>query len=164
MEPPELSVIIPVYNGEGTLAEQLRALRDQSASFAWEVLVCDNGSTDGTVDLVRSWQTDWAELRIIDASAKRGPSFARNTGAGAAAAPFLAFCDADDVAGDGWVVSMHAALTNHPFVAGSLDGDRLNAGHKASLSWSTDGSFTKPFLPWLAGAPSGNMGLSLIHI
>lgn len=159
MEAPRLSVIIPVYNGEGTLGDQLRALRRQPSSFAWEVLVCDNGSTDGTLDLVRNWQADWPELRTIDASARRGPSFARNSGARAAAAPFLAFCDADDVVGDGWVVSMHAALTDHPFVAGSLDGKRLNAGHKASLSWSTDGSFTKPFLPWLAGAPSGNMGI-----
>ncbi len=51
---PEVSVIVAAYNAEATLGEQLEALSRQAVSFPWELLVCDNGSTDGTAELVRS--------------------------------------------------------------------------------------------------------------
>ena len=124
---PEVSVIIPAFNAEDTLALQLGALTDQAGDFTCEILVCDNGSTDGTADLVRDWERRFPIIRLIDASARRGPAAARNIGAAAARAPRLAFCDADDLIGSGWLALMRSKLDEHEFVAELLEG--LDAGH-----------------------------------
>src|SRR5690606_14045168 len=156
---PELSVVIAAFDARATLGEQLDALAAQDVDFAVEVLVCDNGSRDGTPDLVRRRQEREPWLRLVDASARRGPSAARNIGAGQARGRFLAFCDADDVVGEGWLAGMHAALRRDEFVTGSWEGERLNAGNRASVSWTTDPIVTKPFFPWLPGTGAGTMGI-----
>lgn len=154
-----LSVVVPAFNAEDTLGEQLRALAGQDAAFSWEVLVCDNGSTDGTAALVRRWQDRMANLRLIDASARRGPSAARNIGVRAARGPLVVFCDADDVVGGGWLAAMHAALCDADFISGGWEGERLNGGNRASVSWTTQTLITEPYLPQLLATASNNMGI-----
>ncbi|WP_170227329.1 glycosyltransferase [Cellulosimicrobium cellulans] len=156
---PDLSVVIAAFDAQDTLDEQLDALAGQDVGFAFEVLVCDNGSRDATADLVRRRQEREPWLRLVDASARRGPSAARNIGAGQARGRFLAFCDADDVVGQGWLAGMHDALQHDEFVTGSWEGDRLNSGNRASVSWTTDPIVTKPFFPWLPGTGAGTMGI-----
>ncbi len=156
---PELSVVIAAFDAQDTLGEQLDALAGQDVGFAFEVLVCDNGSRDATPALVRRRQEHEPWLRLVDASARRGPSAARNIGAGHARGRFLAFCDADDVVGQGWLAGMHDALRRDEFVTGSWEGDRLNKGNRASVSWTTDPIVTKPFFPWLPGTGAGTMGI-----
>ena len=156
---PQLCVVIAAYNAQATLSAQLAALADQEASFPWEVLICDNGSTDDTAALARHWQQRLPALRVIDASARRGPAAARNTGVAHTTAPYIAFCDADDVVAPGWLTGMHTALHHHPFVTGSIEGDRLNAGNRASWDWTTDSFFEHQLLPQLPAAGSGNMGI-----
>ncbi|MDF9877541.1 glycosyltransferase [Cellulosimicrobium cellulans] len=159
---PELSVVIPAYDAVGTLPTQLEALLAQRPAWPWEVLVADNGSTDATAALVRSWAADrMPELRLVDASARRGPSAARNIGVAAARAPRIAFCDADDRVGDGWVAAMRRALDEHEFVAGPFEGRRLNEGLRSAVSWTAQahGLTVKPFLPQFVTAGSGNMGV-----
>ncbi|MFD4994022.1 glycosyltransferase [Cellulosimicrobium cellulans] len=159
---PELSVVVPAYDAVEWLPTQLEALLAQRPPWPWEVLVCDNGSTDATADLVRSWAAArMPELRLVDASARRGPSAARNIGVAAARAPRIAFCDADDQVGDGWVAAMRRALDEHEFVAGPFEGARLNAGSRSAVSWTAQahGLTVKPFLPQFVTAGSGNMGV-----
>lgn len=158
---PELSVVIPAYDAVATLPTQLEALLAQRPPWPWEVLVCDNGSSDGTRALVDAWSARMPELRLVDASARRGPSAARNIGAAAARAPRLAFCDADDRVGDGWVAAMRAALDTHEFVAGPFEGVLLNGGSRSAVSWTAqaDALTVKPFLPQFVTAGSGNMGV-----
>lgn len=159
---PELSVVIPAYNAAGTLGTQLDALAAQRPSWPWEVLVCDNGSTDGTRELVLATAARMPELRLVDASERRGPSAARNIGARHARGPLLAFCDADDQVGEGWVAAVHDALGTHEFVAGPFEVDLLNDRSRFSVSWAaqTTGLTVKPFLPQLVTAGSGNLGIS----
>jgi cellulose synthase/poly-beta-1,6-N-acetylglucosamine synthase-like glycosyltransferase len=52
---PTVSVVIPVLNGAATLGRQLEALAGQTYDQPWEIVVADNGSTDGTVELVEAW-------------------------------------------------------------------------------------------------------------
>lgn len=156
---PELSVIIPAFDAHETLGEQLQALTAEDTTFPWEVLVCDNGSRDGTRELVRRWQRQIPELRLVDASARRGPSAARNIGAAQARGRLLAFCDADDVVGPGWVACMRTALTTDVLVTGNWEGDLLSSGSAWSVSWTTHPIVTKPFLPWLPGTGAGNLGV-----
>ncbi|HQZ84115.1 MAG TPA: glycosyltransferase [Actinomycetota bacterium] len=158
---PEVSVIIPAFNAEDTLALQLGALTDQAGDFTCEILVCDNGSTDGTADLVRDWERRFPIIRLIDASARRGPAAARNIGAAAARAPRLAFCDADDLIGSGWLALIRSKLDEHEFVAGSFDFALLNEGIDTPGLWSAQASglTRKPYLPQFEVAGSGNMGV-----
>ncbi|WP_127473817.1 glycosyltransferase [Microbacterium sulfonylureivorans] len=106
---PAVSVIVPAYNAASTIARQLEALSRQRVDVEWEVIVSDNGSTDRTADIARSW-AGRLPLRVVDASARRGPSSARNAGAAAAHAPLLAFCDADDAVADDWLAHLLPTL------------------------------------------------------
>ncbi|MFB8230021.1 glycosyltransferase [Cellulosimicrobium sp. NPDC055967] len=158
-EPPELSVVVPAFDAVETIGDQLAALVAQSVPFPWEIVVADNGSRDGTRELVSDLRAKHPEIRLVDASARRGPSAARNAGARAARATLLAFCDADDVVGEGWVVAMREALRHSALVTGRWEGDLLNPGGGFHVTWTTDPLVVKPYLPWLVGTGAGNLGI-----
>ena len=155
---PAASVIIPAYNAEATLGEQLEALRTQDALVQFEILVCDNGSTDGTADVVTAMRSQFSALRLVDASARRGASAARNIGAEEARAPVLLFCDADDVVDSGWVRIMVPMVEQHGFVAGLTEHALLNPRAPWDGGW-VEPTYIEGFLPWLRAAGSGNMGV-----
>ena len=116
---PLASVIIPVRNGAATLGVQLSALANQQHAPAFEVIVADNGSTDATREVAASF-TGCLNLRIVDASEERGPSFARNVGAASATSSDVLFCDADDRVSRVWVGAMHRALSVRRIVTGPI--------------------------------------------
>lgn len=113
-----ISVVIPALNAERTIAKQLDALARQRFAGAYEVIVADNGSTDGTRAVVESWATKVPGLRLVDASARSGSASARNAGVSAATGTAIAFCDSDDVVGEGWLAALAEALESAPLVAG----------------------------------------------
>jgi glycosyltransferase involved in cell wall biosynthesis len=158
---PEVTVVIPAFNAEHTLGEQLAALSRQAVPFGWEILVCDNGSRDATVKVVQAWQERMAHVRLVDASARRGPGAARNIGAAEANAALLLFCDADDVVADDWLHEMHQALQESDFVAGGRRYSVLNAKATGPADWEAP-LFTKPFLPQLPAATSSNLGVKAV--
>ncbi|MDC5697697.1 glycosyltransferase family 2 protein [Intrasporangium calvum] len=112
--PLAVSVIICVRNGAATLAAQLDGLARQVGAPPFEVLLVDNGSTDGSVPVFQRWAAarpgTVAAARVVDASDRVGLCYARNRGAAAAHAPVLAYCDADDIVGSQWVAAAHAAI------------------------------------------------------
>lgn len=66
-EPPYVSIVIPVYNEEGILREAITGLRARLAPFGWsyEILVCENGSTDQTVTLGGHLAAEHAEVQFF---------------------------------------------------------------------------------------------------
>ncbi|MFP5350012.1 MAG: glycosyltransferase family 2 protein [Gammaproteobacteria bacterium] len=124
--PVDLSVIITCLNAEATFAGQLEALCRQQWDRRWEIVVADNGSTDDTLRIIRRYRRRLPQLRVVDASARRGCAAARNIGMQAARADCFAFCDVDDEIGHGWVAAMGEALLRHEFVACRVDDRRLN--------------------------------------
>lgn len=160
---PAVSVVVPAFDAAETLDEQLTALREQVVpdGVGVEVLVCDNGSRDATRALVEARAQQWPALRLLDASARRGPAAARNVGAAAARGELVLFCDADDVVAPGWVAAMVTALGEHPLVAGRLEYGRLNGTSRLlpRIGVLDSGLYTKPFMPGLPGGGSGNMGV-----
>ena len=112
-----VSVVIPCFNSEDTLGEQLDALAAQQWTAEWEVIVADNGSTDGTVAIAESYRGVLPGLKIVDASGRRGAAYARNQGSQHARGRSLVFCDADDVVAPGWLRAIGTALERHDFVA-----------------------------------------------
>lgn len=123
----DLSVVLPARDAEPTLGQQLDSLLAQPHPERWEIIVVDNGSRDGTAALVRRRAQAQPCLRLLAAAARGGAAHARNVGAEQAASDRLAFCDADDVVGPRWVMSMTEGLRDHEFVMGPLDLDQLNS-------------------------------------
>ncbi len=95
---PVLSVVIACRNAEDTLGVQLSALSRQECPVPWNVVISDNGSTDRTVAIAQGYARKLPGLVIVDSSERAGAGYARNIGAEATSARFLAFCDADDEA------------------------------------------------------------------
>lgn len=121
-----VSVIMPALNSAATIGAQLEALGRQSFEGRWEIIVADNGSKDGTRNMIESWTDRLPNLRLVDASSQRGANAARNIGARESRGDLLLFCDADDVADSNWVTSMACALASHDMVGGGLERSRLN--------------------------------------
>jgi uncharacterized membrane protein/glycosyltransferase involved in cell wall biosynthesis len=87
---PDLSVVICSLNGAAGVARCLRALQTQTIWTQIEVVVVDDGSTDGTGDVARE-----QGAVVIRHATNRGLAAARNSGLRAAAAPIVAFLDDD---------------------------------------------------------------------
>ncbi|PAX51069.1 glycosyltransferase [Brunnivagina elsteri] len=152
-------VVIPCYNAASTISEQLDAFAEQTWSEPWEIIVADNGSTDTTINIVEKYQKILPNLRVVDASKKRGPSHARNVGANAARGEALAFCDADDVVEPGWVAAMGTALSRYDFVGGWDKYWKLNEAWlvKSYQKENGDGvGFDHPYFPFKG---AGNLGV-----
>jgi len=129
--PPALiSVIVPAHNAAATLDAQLRCLAAQDYAASWEVVVSDSGSTDETAAIARRWTDRLPALRVVDASSRPGACAARNIGAAAARGDFLAFCDADDEADEGWLTGLAAAALDADMVGGVSDEETLNAANR----------------------------------
>jgi len=125
----KLSVIIPCLNAAETIGDQLEAFANQEWDQPWELIVADNGSTDKTLEIVERYKSRLPNLRVVDASEQRGPSHARNVGAKTATGEALAFCDADDEVGTGWVAAIGEAVSKHGFVASRFEKAKLNPPH-----------------------------------
>lgn len=102
-----VSVVIPVLNDAGPLAECLAHLARQSRR-AEEVLVVDNGSTDGSAQLAREWGA-----RVVEEPV-RGIPAAAATGYDAAGGSVIVRCDADTRAPADWLERVVAAFEADP--------------------------------------------------
>jgi glycosyltransferase involved in cell wall biosynthesis len=90
---PPVSVVIPTYNRAPLLARSLRSVLGQSYG-EFEVIVVDDGSTDGTAGVVAGF--DDPRLRYVALARNAGAAAARNVGIRLARGKFLAFQDSDD--------------------------------------------------------------------
>ena len=93
---PRVSVIIPVYNGARYLGEAVASVRAQREVTDWEIVIVDDGSTDGTSDVIDRCRSEEPRVRLLPQS-HRGIAPSRNAGVSAARGDFLAFLDADDL-------------------------------------------------------------------
>jgi glycosyltransferase involved in cell wall biosynthesis len=98
-----IAVIVAVYNAESTIEACIRSLLEmRRGSYALELIIVDNGSTDRTRTIVAGFGD---RLRLLT-EPKRGPAAARNRGIREATAEWIAFTDADCVVEPDWLFEL----------------------------------------------------------
>lgn len=108
---PAVTVVIPAYDRAATIRAAIESvLRQSFADF--ELVVVDDGSTDGTLDAARAVEDP--RLRVVAAPANGGAAAARNLGAAEARAPWIAFQDSDDEWLPGKLARQMARLADAP--------------------------------------------------
>ncbi|MDV2495135.1 MAG: glycosyltransferase [bacterium] len=90
---PLVSVIIPTFNRRAMVAEAVASVQAQTMG-AWECLVVDDGSTDGTAEAIEAVADERVHLLRQE---NRGVAAARNRGIATSRAPLVAFLDSDDL-------------------------------------------------------------------
>lgn len=95
--PPELSIVVPAYNEARRVGRTLAALRDYAAQSGvrCEVIVVDDGSRDGTADVVRQFDSKPLLLRLLANADNRGKGYSVREGVLAATGDVSLMCDAD---------------------------------------------------------------------
>jgi glycosyltransferase involved in cell wall biosynthesis len=131
-----VSVVVPVFNGARFLADALASVAAQTYR-PLEVLVIDDGSSDGSAGVA----AQWADVTVITLE-HGGVAAARNAGLARATGAFSAFLDADDLWHPGKISSQLAALEAKPRAQGVLCWFRNFLDPTAPPpTWVTGGAF-----------------------
>jgi teichuronic acid biosynthesis glycosyltransferase TuaG len=88
------SVVLPTFNSERTVRAAIDSVLAQTVP-AGEIIIVDDASTDGTIDLIRRIESD-VDIRVLRKSINSGPAVSRNMGIDASRFPAIAFIDSDD--------------------------------------------------------------------
>jgi glycosyltransferase involved in cell wall biosynthesis len=108
-ELPGVSFVVPVYNKAPYLQRVLAAMFDQAGDFEREFIFIDDGSTDGSLDLLRRLTAGRTDV-VIESRANHGSAHATNCGIARARLPFIKFVDADDLLARHATATLLAAL------------------------------------------------------
>jgi glycosyltransferase involved in cell wall biosynthesis len=148
---PRICVLMPAHNAEPYIAAAVRSALDGGEPDV-EVVVVDDGSTDGTIAAVRELEDP--RVTVIPISASGGPARPRNVALQHARAPYVAMLDADDVLKPNWLLESADALDRHA-VAGFAFGDfeRMDADGNV---FETSASYAYPTFRKLKSEPAGD--------
>ncbi|QNN43024.1 glycosyltransferase family 2 protein [Pedobacter roseus] len=109
MKKPLVSIIIPAYNAAKHIAETIQSAISQSWANK-EVIVIDDGSTDETLDIIKSF--DNQVIKVFQ-QANKGAAATRNKGLLEAKGDFIQFLDADDILSTDKIEKQVLAIANH---------------------------------------------------
>lgn len=110
---PKVSIILPAYNAELTVAEAIESMLNQTYRD-WELIVINDGSKDNTEQVIRSF-TD-ARIRYIANEGNKGLIYTLNRGISLAIGEYIARMDADDIAFPTRLEKQVNYLDSHPEV------------------------------------------------
>lgn len=119
------TIVVVAFNEVERIGDCLRALLDQDTDRKYEVLVVDDGSIDGTSDVVEKIRATDTRLNLIRHENNLGRGAARRTGQNASLAPHIGFVDADIIVPPDWIRLCLEALSGCSAVSGVAlpDGD-----------------------------------------
>lgn len=127
----DLAIIIVSFNTKDELSACLQSLQDHPPSCSSEIVVVDNGSSDGSVELVRS---RWPDVRLLPLGRNTGYGAANNRATEATASELVLYLNSDTVVPPGAIDELVACLREHPEVA--VVGPRLvDAAGQVELSF-----------------------------
>ncbi|MCR5183837.1 MAG: glycosyltransferase, partial [Opitutales bacterium] len=110
---PTISVIVPVYNKEEAIESTLRSVLEQDCPVDFEIVVVDDGSTDGSAEIVRRLAESDCRLRYHYKD-NGGVSSARNAGTFLARGEWLCYLDADDLMEPDALATLYRTATRVP--------------------------------------------------
>jgi GT2 family glycosyltransferase len=114
MSAPEISIIIVNWNGEGFLAECLRSIVENPPAHAFEIVVVDNASTDGSAEWLKSDECSrmlsGVLFRLIEPGENLGFGRANNLGVASTSAASILVLNPDTVVPDGAIERLHVTL------------------------------------------------------
>jgi GT2 family glycosyltransferase len=142
---------VPAHDADATLGRQLHALATQIDPPPYEVILVLNRCTSATRAVAETYLASMP-LRVVDADRLLSASYARNVGAEMSVAPYVLFCDADDVVGARWIAELAGALDDGrvDFVGGATSVDR-----DGLPQWAYDRYYAAIDGPRLAHMPPG---------
>ena len=108
----DISVIIPVYNAAPLIRRCLDSVLAQKGKYTYEVLLIDDGSTDDSVEIIKSYNN--TKFKIFQQKNK-GPAAARNVGITNALGKYIAFLDADDYWEDEYYTETYTVSTYYEY-------------------------------------------------
>jgi CDP-glycerol glycerophosphotransferase len=109
-EMPWLSVVIPVFQAEGSISRTISSITDQGAEGV-EIVCVDDCSPDSSVEVIEALQRDHPTLRLIRQDRNLGPGPTRNTGIESATGDYVLFLDSDDTLITGGLTALHHTVT-----------------------------------------------------
>jgi glycosyltransferase involved in cell wall biosynthesis len=112
--PGRFSVVIPVYNGKATLERSVTSVLDQTDQD-FEIILVDDGSTDGSLALARRLASDDPRIDVYSIDNSGGPARPRNVAIERSEGEFIAFLDQDD-----WWLPEKLALQRERFGQGDV--------------------------------------------
>ncbi len=136
---PLISVLMPCYNTVDTLGEALGSLKHQTLTD-FELIAVDDGSTDGTLQLLKDWSTVEPRLRILDQS-HQGIINTLNHGLEACRATYIARMDSDDRSHPERLEKQFSFLEGNPQIAlvacqvAGFPPGQVREGFKIYMDW-----------------------------
>ena len=106
----KFSVVIPLYNKRNYVEKTIRSVLNQTYQN-FEIIVVDDGSTDGSADVVRAINSD--KVRLLSQK-NQGTAVARNTGIYAAEGEFISLLDADDYWTEEYLQTINTLTEKYP--------------------------------------------------
>ena len=92
---PLVSVVMPTYNRHGILPKSIESILNQTYKN-FEFIIVDDGSTDGSIDLLKAYAEADPRIKIIQNETNKGIAYSRNRGTDAAKGKYIAIMDSDD--------------------------------------------------------------------
>ncbi len=108
---PVISVVIPAYNEEDYIETCLKSLRNQKTSVPYEIIVCDNNSTDRTVEIAKKYAD-----KVVHEE-RQGIGYARNKGVSASVGEYIVNTDADTVFAPNFIDEVYKVFIEDKYVA-----------------------------------------------
>ena len=142
-EPPLVSVIMPVYNREKTVGASIQSILDQRYTN-FELVVVDDGSSDCSVELIKSFPD--SRIRLIVQPINAGHCVARNRGLKAAKGEIFTYLDSDNTWDDRYLAAVVGAYVLLPDADAVYSGQLLFRGHSREPFAVRYGHFNRALL------------------
>ena len=110
---PDVSFVVIAYNERTNIVRCLTSITSQVGGASFEVVVVDDGSSDGTGSLVAKFAAERTDIVLIEHPENRGRGAAWQTGIGAARGALIAMIDADIVLRENWLEQSRVAMEIH---------------------------------------------------
>lgn len=112
----KVSIIMSVFNCAHFISEAIDSILNQTYKF-WELIICDDGSTDGTWDVIKTYKEVYPkEVFVLRNKKNRGQAYARNKCIKRAKGSYIAIMDADDICDPTRLEKQVKFLSFHPEV------------------------------------------------